>query len=395
MNTLGWLFLLLPVAAASGWFAARKSQMRSQQSENEISPSQQGYFKGLNYLLHDRPDKALDVFVDLVEVDSETVETHLALGALFRRRGEVDRAIRIHQNVIARPHLSVSQRDQARHELGTDYFRAGFLDRAEEVFAELLKSRDYEASARENLLLIFQQQKEWIRALENIDKLLSEAPDRKGYRLLAAQFCCEAAEDQAEAHAAKEVRKWTERALKYDSSCYRALQIVGDLAMNEQDYTQALRYFQSAVELKPDFWTELMGRIESCYKQQQDDTEYRNWLQAQVNAGNRIEPVLAMVQWMLDRGDTENAKQLLREKLLHIHTLRGIQKYLELLSSSKSSCAQGVDEENRDCQTVRVAISRLLEHRAAYRCEQCGFESRNLHWRCPGCQQWDTWKRTV
>jgi len=149
------LWLLLPLAALSGWLAARRRQ------ENSVSdptfPSD--YFKGINYLLNEQPDKAVDVFIKMLEVDTDTVETHLALGSLFRRRGEVDRAIRIHQNLIARPNLTKSQRIESLRELGQDYLRAGVLDRAENLFLELTGMGEDECFVY--LLEIYQQQREW------------------------------------------------------------------------------------------------------------------------------------------------------------------------------------------------------------------------------------------
>ncbi|MDY6992503.1 MAG: lipopolysaccharide assembly protein LapB, partial [Pseudomonadota bacterium] len=141
------LWLLLPIAAASGWLVAKQRDMP--QSMHPLSPY---YFKGLNYLLNEEPDKAIDAFIKIIEIDNETVETHLALGALFRRRGEVNRAIRIHQNLIARPALSPQQRFSAMLELSQDYYRAGLLDRAEYLFQELTHSQEHQIYAYHQLL---------------------------------------------------------------------------------------------------------------------------------------------------------------------------------------------------------------------------------------------------
>ena len=130
------LWLLLPVAAGTGWLAARGATRRTSR-KRESGGLRSDYFQGINYLLNEQPDKAIEVFIKLIEVDSETVETHLALGNLYRRRGDVDRAIRIHQNLIARESLNVSQRTEALLELGQDYMSAGLLDRAEDLFSEL------------------------------------------------------------------------------------------------------------------------------------------------------------------------------------------------------------------------------------------------------------------
>jgi lipopolysaccharide biosynthesis regulator YciM len=161
------LLLLLPVAAASGWIAARRSQRQERgKCVNDTSPV---YFRGLNHLLNEEPDKAIDAFVEMLEVDSDTVETHLALGNLFRRRGEVERAIRIHQNLIARPALTREQRAQALLELGQDYMRAGLLDRAENLFRELKDTRLHVRQALKNLLVIYEKERDWQACLDTAD----------------------------------------------------------------------------------------------------------------------------------------------------------------------------------------------------------------------------------
>ena len=163
------LWLLLPVAALSGWWIGRRrGNSNKNQSSSSIYPE---YFKGLNFVLNEQPDKAIEVFIRMLEVDSETVETHLALGNLFRRRGEVDRAIRIHQNLIARPTLDREQRAHALLELGMDYMRLGLLDRAEGLFLELVESDLHLNQAYTELLEIYQQEKDWENAINIARKL--------------------------------------------------------------------------------------------------------------------------------------------------------------------------------------------------------------------------------
>ena len=168
-NVYNLLWLLLPLAAASGWLGARIEQKRRARRNAFDLPS--AYFKGLNFLLNEQPDKAIEVFTQVLEVNSETVETHLALGNLFRRRGEVERAIRIHQNLIARPTLDREQRSHALLELGQDYLKAGLFDRAENLFLELAEIRLHSEQALRLLLRIYQQEKEWGKAISSARKL--------------------------------------------------------------------------------------------------------------------------------------------------------------------------------------------------------------------------------
>ena len=158
------LWLLLPFAAASGWYAAHRASTKKKSSFSKPFPAE--YYKGINYLLDEQPDKAIDTFIRVLEVDSETFETHLALGGLYRRRGEIERAIRIHQNLIIRPQLSAEQHNEALSELARDYLSAGLLDRAERLFQELSATDDYKQHALQQLTEIYEQEKDWDKALE-------------------------------------------------------------------------------------------------------------------------------------------------------------------------------------------------------------------------------------
>jgi lipopolysaccharide biosynthesis regulator YciM len=189
MNATDLLWLLLPLAAASGWLAARFEQKRHARQSFDL-PS--AYFKGLNFLLNEQPDKAIEVFMRVLEVNSDTVETHLALGNLFRRRGEVERAIRIHQNLIARPTLDKEQRSHALLELGQDYLKAGLFDRAENLFLELAEIRAHSEQALKLLLHIYQQEKEWEKAISITRKLARVSG--KNLDEMIAHFYCELAD---------------------------------------------------------------------------------------------------------------------------------------------------------------------------------------------------------
>ena len=230
------LWLLLPVAAMSGWFAARRVGM-GRQGRSPVQALQSEYYKGINYLLNEQPDKAIDAFIRVLEVDSETVETHLALGNLYRRRGEVDRAIRIHQNLIARPTLDPEQRNESLLELAQDYLSAGLLDRAEDLFREISASKDYKVQGLRQLIDIYEQEKDWDKATEAARELAVVTGSDLGQ--VVAQYLCEDAE-----------RSWAKRdgpgafalldeAMKADPACARANLIRGQIHVEEGDYASA------------------------------------------------------------------------------------------------------------------------------------------------------------
>ena len=187
-----WLLLLLPLAAVSGWFAARQDQRYKSRKCGADIPSD--YFKGLNLLLNEQPDKAIEVFIKVLEVDTETVETHLMLGNLFRRRGEIERATRIHQNLIARPKLDRYQRSQALFELAQDYLKAGLLDRAENLLLEYAEVEKDSEPALRQLLYVYQQEKEWNQAIATAKRLAKASGESTDEMI--ANFLCEQAVEE-------------------------------------------------------------------------------------------------------------------------------------------------------------------------------------------------------
>src|SRR5690606_11247143 len=207
------------------------------------------YFRGLNFLLNEEPDKALEVFMRMVEVDSETLETHFALGSLFRRRGEVDRAIRIHQNLIARTNLSRAQRTQALFELGEDYLKAGLLDRAESLFSELSREKSHVRPALERMITIFEQQKDWEKAIDAA-RQLGSATGQQRSREVAHYYCQLAEQDLAEHHwraASRNLR----RAWSFDRDSVRVSLLSAELAEGEDDPKRAVRHYQRALTVDP------------------------------------------------------------------------------------------------------------------------------------------------
>lgn len=228
--------MLLPIAALSGWLSARNSyKKRFGSQQNGFDPD---YFKGLNYLLNEQPDKPIEVFIGLLEVNSDTVETHLALANLFRRRGEIERAIRIHQNLIARPTLKPSRRDQALIELGLDYMSAGVLNRAENLFLELLNRPSSPTDAYRHLLGLYQQQKHWQKAINMAKKL--QSIDSKTIGAEIAQLYCELAEhtlDNDDLHALP----FLKQAKQSDANCVRAVLLEATVYIQSKQYSKALK----------------------------------------------------------------------------------------------------------------------------------------------------------
>ncbi|PUD99136.1 MAG: lipopolysaccharide assembly protein LapB [Candidatus Sedimenticola endophacoides] len=376
------LWLLLPVAAFSGWMAARRSGNRHEARRDERAPI---YFRGLNFLLNEQPDKAIDVFVEMLEVDSETVETHLALGNLFRRRGEVDRAIRIHQNLIARPTLSREQRGLALLELGQDYMRAGLHDRAESLFKELGDLNIHQQPALENLLLIYQKEREWQKCLDVVRQL--EALSRRSYAMERAHYYCELAQQARGRHDMKQAELLLRKAQGSDPACVRASLMQADLAAARGGCKSAIAAYRKVAGQDPAFIGEMLPALIVCHQQEGTQRELLDYLQGLSRKHQGvIAPVLALVDQLGEQQGRERAREYLGDYLGKHPDLRGVARLIELdLQRSAAS-----DQE--PLRLLGNIVAKLLAAGPAYLCGNCGFTAKSLHWQCPGCMSWSTIK---
>src|SRR5258706_4746782 len=250
-----WLLGLLPLFFGLGRIAAR-IDIRHLVKESRALP--RSYFKGLNFLLNEQPDKAIEAFIEVVKVDPETVELHFALGSLFRRRGEFDRAIRIHQNLLDRVDLGAEQKLVALSELGQDYLKAGILDRAEEVFTKLQDS-SMAAGARRRLLEICEQEKDWTRAIEMMKEVGTDA------RVLA-QYQCELATSEAAQSRPEVALRHAQAALDENRKCVRASLLLGDLEKNRNAFDQAIEHWKRIESQNPAYLALAAQRISKAHR---------------------------------------------------------------------------------------------------------------------------------
>jgi lipopolysaccharide biosynthesis regulator YciM len=378
---LQWLLLLLPVAAASGWWVARRQARREERNGSDLSSN---YFKGLNYLLNEQPDKAIEVFIRMLEVDSETVETHLALGNLFRRRGEVDRAIRIHQNLIARPTLNRQQRTQALLELGQDYMRAGLLDRAETLFQELIDMNDHTEPALRHLIDIYQQEKEWDKAIVAIQKLelltgIFKAP-------VIAHYHCELAEQALHSGNPDLARRNAKHALECDRNCVRASLLLAGMEMGEGEYSAALRDLKNVQHQDADYLPEIIAPLLKCYNRLGMSEEIVEYLRHMLQKHNSITLMLTLAELLREQHGDQEAALFITEQLRKKPSVRGLDRLIEL----NLTLFEGDAREN--LLILKDLIAKLLEGKPIYKCNNCGFTGKAMHWQCPGCKNWSSVK---
>jgi len=381
-DPLTYLFLLLPVAVISGWVIGRRANPGSGLYSGSEIPLD--YIKGLNYLLNEQPDKAIDVFIQMLDVNSETVETHLMLGSLFRRRGEVDRAIRIHQNLIARPTLKAEQRMHALHELGQDYMRAGLLDRAEALFKELIETGPHTVNALEQLIDIYQQEKDWEKAIETARKLAFKTGRPQDN--VIAHYYCELAEQEIRANEHTKALKYLKRALAADKHCARASILEGDIQFKSGNIKDAIRAFHRVEEQCADYIPEVLDRLGRCYKTLNRGDDMVNYLQGILKRQGGISVMLALAEQLREReGDTQ-AAEFIAQQLETKPSVRGMDRLIDLALIH-------IKEPAREkLEALKNVTAQLLVNNSVYQCEVCGFHGKTLHWQCPGCKNWNTVK---
>ncbi|MFL6571697.1 MAG: lipopolysaccharide assembly protein LapB [Burkholderiales bacterium] len=370
-----WWLLGFPLFFGLGWIAAR-IDIRQIVSESRALPS--SYFKGLNFLLNEQPDKAIEAFIEVVKVDPETIELHFALGSLFRRRGEYDRAIRMHQNLLERPGLGADQKLIALAELGQDYLKAGILDRAEEAFRKLENSPQA-AAARRHLLQIYEQEKDWDRAIE-MTKLVQPDP-----RDLAQYYCELAAAESAESRP-DAARRHLEAALDANRKCVRASLLLGDLEKTQGNLDQAMEHWKRVESQNPAYLALVAQRLLDAYREAGRAEEGLTLLTGYLERYPSLDLLDTVFQQTLEAKGPEQAYALVRDELKRNPTLLGLDRLLEA-----QIIAAGSPDKRRDLELVRSLVHGHTRRLARYRCETCGFKARQFHWRCPACGGWETY----
>jgi lipopolysaccharide assembly protein B len=377
-----WLFLFLPIAAGSGWMAAR-SFYRKKYLVKHSDTLRQAYCRGLNYLLHERTDEAINAFADLLAKDSETIETHIALGNLFRRRGEMEKSIEIHEALIARENLSPAQRATAYFELGLDYQRAGLFDRAESIFTNLADHETYRKSALQHLLQIYQHEKEWRKAAECTRQLhaINKLPNGE----TVAQFLCEMAEETLAANRHEEALTYLERALAEDPKCVRASLLIARLRMRDGHFEAALDVLKRVEAQNPHFIPEIVEPLRICYERlDKSAAELLGYLGYLYDTYGLEGPALALAEQLTINRDASRASEHLQRVLESQPALRPLGVLTGLLLK------EDLNAQKDALIRIDRAIDRLAAGTPRYRCTLCGFSGMELHWRCPSCRHWES-----
>ncbi len=374
---------LLFLAAALGYFFARFGDDEEGIDQSEPNETLNAdYIKGLNFLLNEQPDQALEVFLRMVEVDDETLETHFALGGLFRRRGEVDRAIRVHQNIIARPNLSLMHREHALVSLAEDYLGAGLFDRAEKLFQELCDSAEYRIRALHKLVRIYEVTHDWEQAIEAYRELEKIDPNLEEVGQVA-HYYCELAEHAVQDRDFVRARELLQKAGSDQHSTVRARLALADLARETGDHKQSVKLFREVMDAEPRLIGEVIPRLaESC--RALDDQAL---LSDSLNKLRKNEPLaskaIALAAIHDPQIQNETALQCLWDYIAEDPILVNLVEIEEL--------GQGDTEaRQKTVERVRRGLAALISATHRYRCNECGYVTSQLLWQCPSCRSWET-----
>lgn len=374
-----WWLLAIPAFFALGWLAARVD-ISHVIADSRTLP--RGYFKGLNFLLNEQSDKAIDAFIEIVKLDPETVELHFALGNLFRRRGETERAIRVHQNLLARPDLPQEHQVHAQYELGQDYLKAGLLDRAEETF-NLLVDTQYSVQARRSLLEIYQREKEWSRAIAAAQALQESGAG--GRQKEIAQFYCELAQDELMHTHLDAAVALLEQALAADRKCVRASILMGDALSAQDDIEAALVVWRRVEHQSVPHVALVAQRLMDGYQavgRPQEGAKLLKFYLAEASSIDLIEVVFKVV---LEMEGVDAANRMVSDELRRTPTLLGLDKLLE------ARLMEAPPAMRAELSMVKNLVHGYTQKLARYQCSHCGFKARQYYWQCPGCSHWETY----
>ncbi len=381
--SLEWVLLVFS-AAVCAWYVGFRSRHSGDDFGVKKINLPRDYLVGLNFLLNEEQDKAVDVFIKMLEVDSDTVETHLAVAKLFRKRGEVDRAIRIHQNLIARPQLEKIYREQSLYELGQDYLSAGVLDRAERIFIELADTKEFSIRALKALLDIYQQEKSWENAIKAAQRLASLTKQNMD-AMIANQYC-ELAENLFSEGQIDAAHRALKDALSSNRNCARASILQAKIEMHQENYRAALRSLKRIRYQNIAYFSEAIEPLAVCYEKLGEEEKMVRYLRKILEEFPRIPIVLILSERIRQWKGDKVAANFVADYVRRYPSLDGLHLFLNIYLNNLEVRAKN------DLLIVHGLIKKLLAEKPNYQCVSCGYSGNTLLWQCPGCRQWESVK---
>jgi lipopolysaccharide biosynthesis regulator YciM len=374
-----WMLLIFPLFFGMGWLAAR-IDIKELLSESSVLPH--SYFQGLNFLLNEQQDKAIEAFIEVVKVDPQTVELHFALGSLFRRRGEVDRALRMHHNLVDRADLDDDKRQHAIFELAQDYLKAGILDRAESLFSEL-ESTPYAKQSLEFLLELFQKEHDWLKAIAVTQRLT--AVSGQSYSKEAAFFFCELASEEIAGDDPVAAREHLQQALQDDPNAVRATMMLGDLLVSEGKHEEAINIWKNIEAQDAQYLSLVAERLLNSYSSLDREVDGIALLREYLSKYHSLDLMNVVFVGVLKNEGPAAAYQLVRDELERNPTLLGLDKLLE------ARLLEVPVDMRADVELVKDLVHKRTRNLATYHCDHCGFKARQFYWHCPACHAWGSY----
>lgn len=372
----------LMLALGCGWWLGRRERARRRQ---EALPERlhDAYFNGLTRLIDNDAEGAIEHFVEALKRDSGMIRLRLALGTLFRQRGEIQRATQLHQDILAAPDLGVDEAREVKTALAEDYLAAGLHDRAEHLLSELVKGRDdpFREVAGRLLLRLFEREREWRKALELAGRFrFAKAEDR----VAVAHYCCELAEEEANADQGVAAVRLAEKALEWDPDCVRASLFLADWHMAQGQWRDAVRPLRRIESQAPGFVSEAIPRLVACYRQLDQPQALRAALEEGLDRAPSTTALLALADILAEERGDYQAASFMTDQLKRRPTVKGFNRLIDF----HLQFAEG--EARESLMVLRGLSGQLLQAKPRYRCRRCGFSGKQLHWQCPGCRAWGT-----
>ena len=372
---------LIVAGIAIGYLLGRRDQYRKEQGKDK-GPSKD-YFVGLNYLLNEQTDEAIETFIKVLDVSNDTVDTHLALGSLFCKRGEVDKSIRLHQDLLARPSLTSAQSFRVQLALSKDYFSAGMLDRAESILVDITShDNPVQLEALTELLNLYEREREWPSAVAVAKRLQSIQGDR--FMIHLAHYYCELSEQQLSENNRVAVRQSLRQAFSQDKNNVRASLLLGKIEFEEGNYKESIKVLQKISRQDMAFVSLSLPLLELAYDCLMGRKGLRLYLEKCLDERPSSAIILSMTRILLRDYSHGEAIQFLSYQLDKHPTLKGLNVLMDLQLRFQPREMEG------ELEIIRRLSDKILESKPIYRCSKCGFGGRKMHWQCPGCRSWQS-----
>ncbi|QDP01123.1 lipopolysaccharide assembly protein LapB [Thalassotalea sp. PS06] len=374
------LFLLLPVAVGYGWFMGRNSIKQKDHNAKESLSIK--YSTGLNYLLSNQQDKAIDYLLEALKHEDDTVEAHFAMANLFRRRGELDRALKVHEYLVRQPMLSDQEKQQAAFELGRDFHSAGLFDRAEKMFLKLTKTPTYGNKSLSYLLQIYLSTKDWKKGIK-LEKVIRKSKDKKLNHSLA-NFYCELAELAMQDDEYIKELELLEHALVLNPNSSRAKVTMAKVYENSEQYNEACRCYQEIFLQDQEFFPDVIDKMRACYMNSDHQDEFYPFIKEVFEKTGSSTALITYLEYLQQQHSPEKAVEYLLSALHRRPTIRGFKHFVKMQINEDNPQTQ---QESLD--VIKELVTAYLKLRPRYSCRNCGFNSTVHYWSCPSCHDWE------